>query len=582
MYQVPRVSISYILSFEDTIVPSDRRYKFHIRHDFRRVTFPLLPSSTSFPSLSGYTGESAMIEEADPFIEFLRPPLNETPSERATRKIRESEEKHISDAIDEQIRQEKHMLQKQKELVKVLLLGQSESDFRLEYARGEWEAEKASWKAVVQLNLIRSITSILDAIQAEIDGEPLSTALELDDLDAPAQPRGSVDMLSIPDEVEPNPSTQSALSAEDIQKLQLYRLKLAPLRRVEMDLKLRLGVATEEVTSMDDMPETQSDPGTDTHSLESPDSRHMLRLRKSRRRRIQGEEIVVRGLRWTEFLTYGRTRSVSGKTRASFELQETAEGGATDVLAGCKEDMKILWMSGTVRNVLKKRKIEMENNAGFFLNDIDRIASLSYLPSDDDVVRSRLRTVGVQEYRIFVDTTNTLNLNARPKREWVLYDVGGSRTMRRAWIPYFQDVNAIIFPISCFDEVLLEDPSVNRLNDSVALWKAITTSRLLQNTTMVCFLNKCDILKRKLRSGIQFRNFVREYGNQPNDITPIVKFIKDRFRNIAIKYSITQRTTYIYTTSVTLLKFHSTHTSTPLTLVRDSIFRENLASAKFV
>ncbi|KAJ3746872.1 guanine nucleotide binding protein, alpha subunit [Lentinula detonsa] len=528
-----------------------------------------------------------MIEEADPFIEFLRPPLNETPSERATRKIRESEEKHISDAIDEQIRQEKQMLQKQKELVKVLLLGQSESgksttlkNFRLEYARGEWEAEKASWKAVVQLNLIRSITSILDAIQAEIDGEPLSTALELDDLEAPAQPRGSVDMLSVPNEVESNPSTQSALSAEDIQKLQLYRLKLAPLRRVEMDLKLRLGVATEEVTSMDDMPETQSDPGTDTHSLESPDSRHMLRLRKSRRRRIQGEEIVVRGLRWTEFLTYGRTRSVSGKTRASFELQESAEGGATDVLAGCKEDMKILWMSGTVRNVLKKRKIEMENNAGFFLNDIDRIASLSYLPSDDDVVRSRLRTVGVQEYRIFVDTTNTLNLNARPRREWVLYDVGGSRTMRRAWIPYFQDVNAIIFlaPISCFDEVLLEDPSVNRLNDSVALWKAIITSRLLQNTTMVCFLNKCDILKRKLRSGIQFRNFVREYGNQPNDITPIVKFIKDRFRNIAIKYSITQRTTYIYTTSVTDTKA----TAVTLKSVRDSIFRENLASAKFV
>lgn len=68
-----------------------------------------------------------MIAEPDPFAEFLRPPLNETPSERATRRIREAEEKRISDAIDEQIRQERQILQKQKELVKVLLLGQSES-----------------------------------------------------------------------------------------------------------------------------------------------------------------------------------------------------------------------------------------------------------------------------------------------------------------------------------------------------------------------------------------------------------------------------------------------------------------------
>ncbi|KAF8832092.1 hypothetical protein HHX47_DHR1000885 [Lentinula edodes] len=194
--------------------------------------------------------------------------------------------------------------------------------------------------------------------------------------------------------------------------------------------------------------------------------------------------MVVRGLRWREFLTYGRTRSISGKTRARFEFQESAEGGAVEILSGCKEDMKRLWQDGDVRGILKRRKTEMENNAGFFLNDIDRIATLSYLPSDNDVVRSRLRTVGGQEYRIFVDTTNT---------------------------------------ISGFDEVLLEDPSVNRLNDSVGLWKAIISSRLLQHTTMVCFLNKCDFLKRKLRSGIQFRNFVRDYGSQPNDITPMAK-----------------------------------------------------------
>ena len=34
-----------------------------------------------------------------------------------------------------------------------------------------------------------------------------------------------------------------------------------------------------------------------------------------------------------------------------------------------------------------------------FLNDVKRIASKDYQPSDDDVVRARLRTMGVQEHR---------------------------------------------------------------------------------------------------------------------------------------------------------------------------------------
>jgi hypothetical protein len=35
-----------------------------------------------------------------------------------------------------------------------------------------------------------------------------------------------------------------------------------------------------------------------------------------------------------------------------------------------------------------------------FLSQLDRIARRSYEPSDDDIVRARLRTLGVQENRI--------------------------------------------------------------------------------------------------------------------------------------------------------------------------------------
>ena len=64
----------------------------------------------------------------DPFATFTRPPPNETAQERAVRETREAAAKKRSDAIDEDLRKEKLRLKKEeKNLVRVLLLGQSES-----------------------------------------------------------------------------------------------------------------------------------------------------------------------------------------------------------------------------------------------------------------------------------------------------------------------------------------------------------------------------------------------------------------------------------------------------------------------
>ena len=101
------------------------------------------------------------------------------------------------------------------------------------------------------------------------------------------------------------------------------------------------------------------------------------------------------------------------------------------------------------------------------------------------------------------------------------------------------DVDAIIFlaPISCFDQVLAEDEDVNRLvilsklllsstltpiqEDSVLLWKAIVSNPLLKKTSLVLFLNKCDILQAKLESGVRLADYVVSYGDRPNDFESV-------------------------------------------------------------
>ena len=96
---------------------------------------------------------------------------------------------------------------------------------------------------------------------------------------------------------------------------------------------------------------------------------------------------------------------------------------------------------------------------------------------------------------------------------------------RQAWSPFFDDMNAIIFlaPISCFDEKLAEDRRVNRLEDSFLLWKAVCSNKLLAKTQLILFLNKCDLLEKKLKAGVMVKDYVPSFGDRSNSTGTVAK-----------------------------------------------------------
>jgi guanine nucleotide-binding protein alpha-1 subunit len=63
----------------------------------------------------------------DPLTLAIAPPPDESPQQRADREKREREAQIVSDKIDEGIKKDRIALKKQKNVVRVLLLGQSES-----------------------------------------------------------------------------------------------------------------------------------------------------------------------------------------------------------------------------------------------------------------------------------------------------------------------------------------------------------------------------------------------------------------------------------------------------------------------
>lgn len=66
------------------------------------------------------------LNDVDPFDELLRPPPGETEQDRVIRLAQEAEAKRRSQAIDDSLKAER-IQQKKKSVVRLLLLGQSES-----------------------------------------------------------------------------------------------------------------------------------------------------------------------------------------------------------------------------------------------------------------------------------------------------------------------------------------------------------------------------------------------------------------------------------------------------------------------
>jgi guanine nucleotide-binding protein subunit alpha len=99
-----------------------------------------------------------------------------------------------------------------------------------------------------------------------------------------------------------------------------------------------------------------------------------------------------------------------------------------------------------------------------------------YLPTNEDIVHTRARTIGITE------TAFKLK-----EHEMVMVDVGGQKSERRKWIHCFQDVTSILFLVSLsgFDQCLVEDKDANQMQDAMTIWDSICHSQWFKQTSIV-------------------------------------------------------------------------------------------------
>jgi len=146
--------------------------------------------------------------------------------------------------------------------------------------------------------------------------------------------------------------------------------------------------------------------------------------------------------------------------------------------------------------------------------------------------------------------------------------------------PFFENCNAVIFlaPLSCFDEAVAEMPTLNRLEDSCRLWDMICSSRLLSHVNIIIFLNKMDLLEKKLASGIKINHYLSSFSRRENDANVFMKYMREQFRVVFNKHSQGSRPFYCYSTSVV----DTAATTNTIRSVRDGILRDALRKAELI
>eukprot|EP01098_Paradermamoeba_levis_P003548 TRINITY_DN15_c0_g1_i1.p2 TRINITY_DN15_c0_g1~~TRINITY_DN15_c0_g1_i1.p2 ORF type:complete len:349 (-),score=64.37 TRINITY_DN15_c0_g1_i1:152-1198(-) len=235
---------------------------------------------------------------------------------------------------------------------------------------------------------------------------------------------------------------------------------------------------------------------------------------------------------WTQFVRSDCIVCMQALVKAAMRLKldlEEANLEAASILSKAPEGqwtvenaalVKQLWQDKTIQNVFTQRDsaFQLNDSAEYLFESIDRLMRDDFVANRDDIIRTRIRTTGIEEAQL---TFNNWSFK--------MIDVGGQRGERRKWIHCFDNVTAVIYCVSLseYNQKLREAEEVNRMMESLNLFAGTTNSPWFWNTAIILFFNKVDVFQEKIKI-IPLSTCFPNYTG-PNDFESTSEFIKERF-----------------------------------------------------
>ncbi len=210
-------------------------------------------------------------------------------------------------------------------------IGQAESGktnilnpFQHYYTPKAFQAEAEAWKAVVHLNLVRSVNFVLDVISGTTSDITHGIHSPSTYVSTSAAHR----------------SSQTNWSTGDSEVIRTLRMRLSPLRQVEVILVKKLSAA-----------DSYRSPSLHAPILDEATPWYYGRA----------SEVTVRGgTAWKALLK--RRRNPRGHDTSPDELDK-----ARQILNACKEDIAALWLDEEVQEGLRSEGIFLQDQSGLFV-----------------------------------------------------------------------------------------------------------------------------------------------------------------------------------------------------------------------
>ncbi|XP_051743858.1 guanine nucleotide-binding protein subunit alpha-12a [Ctenopharyngodon idella] len=222
--------------------------------------------------------------------------------------------------------------------------------------------------------------------------------------------------------------------------------------------------------------------------------------------------------------------------------------------------LQALWNDSGIQEAYGRRsEFQLSESVKYFLDNLDRIGQLNYVPSRQDILLARKATKGIVEHDFIIK-----------KIPFKMVDVGGQRSQRQKWFQCFDGITSILFMVSSseFDQVLMEDRRTNRLVESMNIFETIVNNKLFSNVSIILFLNKMDLLVEKVRKVSICKHF-SDFRGDPHRVEDVQAYLVQCFnrkRRNRSKPLFHHFTTAIDTENIRFV-FHA---------VKDTILQENL------
>ncbi|KAF5899240.1 guanine nucleotide-binding protein subunit alpha-12 [Clarias magur] len=222
--------------------------------------------------------------------------------------------------------------------------------------------------------------------------------------------------------------------------------------------------------------------------------------------------------------------------------------------------LQALWGDSGIQEAYGRRsEFQLSESVKYFLDNLDRIGQLNYVPSLQDILLARKATKGIVEHDFIIK-----------KIPFKMVDVGGQRSQRQKWFQCFDGITSILFMVSSseYDQVLMEDRHTNRLVESMNIFETIVNNKLFSNVSIILFLNKMDLLVEKVAK-VSISKHFPDFRGDPRCLEDVQNYLVQCFkrkRRNRSKPLFHHFTTAIDTENIRFV-FHA---------VKDTILQENL------